>query len=274
MIEILFAPLVASLVLAGIHCYLGLHIVSRGIIFADLALAQMAALGATVAILLGYHVDSTPAYIISLGFAFLGAFIFAVGRFDKEKIPQEAIIGMVYGVSSALAVLVLQKSPHGSEELERMLVGNILFVSWEEVLRMMIIYSIVGLIHYIFRGKFFALTMKNGLNGRDKIIWDFVFFITFSFVVTSSVKVAGILLVFSYLVIPAIAAMFFMKSISGKLIFGWIFGSIGSLLGVIFSAKYDFPTGASIIAVLAMMFIVTVIVQRIVNRLNDIKAAA
>jgi len=265
MFNILIAPFFACLVLIGIHCYLGLHIVSRGVIFVDLSLAQMAALGSTVGLLLRLDPASTESYFLSLGFAFLGALIFAFGRFKEEKIPQEAIIGMVYGVSSALAILLLQKAPHGAEELHSILVGSILFVSWNEIIKVIIIYFFIGLFHYIFRKKFMALTFGDGMSRASKRFWDFLFFVTFAIVITSSVKIAGILLVFSYLVIPAVAAMFFFKKISTRLIAGWIFGLIASIAGVWFSAIYDFPTGASIITALALMLIIVIAVQKIMK---------
>jgi zinc/manganese transport system permease protein len=259
MISILIAPFVASLVITGIHCYLGLHIVSRGVIFVDLSLAQMAALGATTGIVIGYEMDSPIIYFLSLGFAFVGALIFALGRFEKEKIPQEAIIGIVYAVSSAIAVLLLQKTPHGPEELQRILIGSILFVSWDTIIKTLLIYVVIGTIHLLLRKQFLALTFGNGKERLNKRLWDFFFFVTFAIVVTSSVPIAGILLVFSYLVIPAVSAMFICKKITSRLIFGWIFATLGSLLGIWFSAANDFPTGASIIAVLAGMMIVIIV---------------
>ncbi len=267
MLSLLIAPIVASLVITGIHCYLGLHIVSRGVIFVDLSLAQMAALGATVGVVIGYEMESPTIYFLSLGFAFLGALIFALGRFEKEKVPQEAIIGIVYAVSSAIAVLLLQKTPHGPEELHRILVGSILFVSWKTIIETSLIYIALGAIHIIFRKQFMSLTFGNGEDNLNKKKWDFFFFVTFAIMVTSSVQIAGILLVFSYLVIPAVAAMFICSNITSRLICGWTFATVGSLLGIWFSAVKDFPTGASIITVLALMLLVVIVYSKVKARL-------
>jgi zinc/manganese transport system permease protein len=263
MITFLVAPFIASLVLAGIHCYFGLHVVNRGIIFADLSMAQMAALGTAVGIFIGIE-QPTASYFFSLGFAFLAGLLFTLVRFEKEKVPQEAIIGIVYGVSSAAVVLLFQKIPHGIEELEKILVGNILFVSWHEIIKIAVIYSAIGIIHYLFRRKFITLSSSPDKIGRkQRIFWDIIFFITFAVVVTSSVRLAGVLLVFSYLIIPSVAAMLFFHSIKARLTFGWIFGSLGSLIGIWFSAECDFPTGASIICALAALLVLCASVNKL-----------
>lgn len=255
MISFLIAPFAASLVLAGIHCYFGLHVVNRGIIFADLSMAQMAALGTAVGIFIGIEAPAAS-YFFSLGFAFLAGLLFTLVRFEKEKVPQEAVIGIVYGVSSAAVILLFQKMPHGIEELEKILVGNILFVDWKEILTIALIYSAIGAVHYIFRRRFIALSVSaDGVERKQRILWDIVFFVTFAIVVTSSVRLAGVLLVFSYLIIPSVAAMLFFQSIKARLIFGWIFGALGSLIGIWFSAAFDFPTGASIICALALLLV-------------------
>jgi len=215
MLELLLLPFAACLILTGIHCYLGIHIVSRGVIFVDLALAQVAALGSTVALLAGYELHSTEAYLFSLCFTFFGAAVFALGRVRDESVPQEAIIGIVYAVSSAAAILVLDKAPHGEEAIKDMLVGSILFVTWPQILKISAIYLAVGILHFLLRKKFLLISMNPSLarkNGLWIRFWDFVFYITFGFVVTSSVRVAGVLLVFSYLVVPAVCAMFFVRN--------------------------------------------------------------
>jgi zinc/manganese transport system permease protein len=263
MITFLLAPFVASLVLAGIHCYFGLHVVNRGIIFADLSMAQMAALGTAVGIFIGIE-QPTTSYFFSLGFAFLAGLVFTLVRFEKEKVPQEAIIGIVYGVSSAAVILLFQKIPHGIEELEKILVGNILFVDWNEILKIAVIYSIIGIIHYLFQNKFIALSNSSSkIDRKRRIFWDIIFFVTFAVVITSSVRLAGVLLVFSYLIIPSVAAMLFFQSIKARLIFGWIFGSLGSLIGIWFSAECDFPTGASIICALAVLLVLCAFTRKL-----------
>jgi zinc/manganese transport system permease protein len=258
MIELLLPAFVACLILTGIHCYLGIHIVSRGVIFVDLALAQVAALGSIVALLAGYELHSTEAYLIALGFTFFGAAVFALGRVRDESVPQEAIIGIVYAVSSAAAILVLDKAPHGEEAIKDMLVGSILFVTWPQITKITLIYLIVGFLHFLLRKKFLLISMNPGLAKQSGLwirFWDFVFYITFGFVVTSSVRVAGVLLVFSYLVVPAVCAMFFVRGVFNRLLVGWTLGFIASVLGLYASAKWDLPTGASVVTVFGIILV-------------------
>jgi zinc/manganese transport system permease protein len=260
LLGLLIAPFVMCLILTGIHCYLGIHIVSRGVIFVDLALAQIAALGSTVALLAGYEFGSTETYLISLGFTFLGAAVFALGRLREESVPQEAIIGIVYAVSSAVAILVLDKAPHGEEAIKAMLVGSILFVTWPQIIKISLIYLAVGILHFLLRKKFMLISMNPALarqNGLWIRFWDFIFYMTFGFVVTSSVRVAGVLLVFSYLVVPAVCAMFFVKSVPYRLIIGWGLGLIASVFGLCVSARWDLPTGASVVTVFGVILVIS-----------------
>jgi len=244
----LAAPFAASLILTGIHAYLGVHVVERGVIFVDLSLAQIAALGATIAILLpftGADPHGPWVYWISLAFTFIGAAIFATIRVRHARIPQEAIIGICYAVASAAAILAMSKAPEGTEHLKDMLVGNILTTSWSTVIKTGILYALVGLFHFIFRKKFLAISM--GQDVPNLRFWDFLFYASFGFVVTSSVAIAGVLLVFSYLIVPSVAAMLFAQSIGKRLAIGWSMGAVVSALGVLLSFHYDLPTGATIV---------------------------
>jgi zinc/manganese transport system permease protein len=250
--QILFPAFVASLILTGIHAYLGVHVVERGVIFVDLSLAQIAALGTTVAYLAGYDLHSPTAYLFSLGFTFLGAAIFALSRVHrKTRIPQEAIIGIVYAVSAAVAILVMSKATQETEHLKEMLVGNILSVTWPELFKTAVLYSLVGLFHYIFRKRFLLISMneaeaeKQGINIR---LWDFLFYMSFGFVVTSSVAIAGVLLVFCFLIVPSVTAMLFAERLGPRLAIGWTMGALVSAGGVILSFVLDLPTGATIVA--------------------------
>jgi len=264
LLELLIAPFVVCLILTGIHCYLGIHIVSRGVIFVDLALAQVAALGSTVALLAGYELGSTQTYMISLGFTFFGAAVFALGRMRDESVPQEAIIGIVYAVSSAAAILVLDRAPHGAEAIKAMLVGSILFVTWPQIIKIALVYLAVAVLHLLLRKKFLLISMNPALakqNGLWIRLWDFIFYITFGFVVTSSVRIAGVLLVFSYLVVPAVCAMFFAKGVSGRLVIGWCLGFIASVAGLYASAQWDLPTGASIVTVFGVILAICAAVK-------------
>jgi zinc/manganese transport system permease protein len=268
LMELLLAPFVACLILTGIHCYLGIHIVSRGVIFVDLALAQVAALGSTVALLNGYELNSVETYLISLGFTFFAAAVFVLGRVHEDSVPQEAIIGIVYAVSSAAAILVLDKAPHGEEAIKAMLVGSILFVTWPQIIKISAIYFAVGVLHFLMRKKFLLISMNPKLarqNGLWIHFWDFIFYITFGFVVTSSVRIAGVLLVFSYLVVPAVCAMFFARSVRHRLLIGWGLGFVASILGLYASAKWDLPTGASVVTMFGIILVICVAVKYMID---------
>lgn len=262
LLQFLIVPFVAGLILTGIHAYLGVHVVERGVIFVDLSLAQIAALGTTVAYLAGHDLHDPVTYFWSLGFTIAGAAIFALTRVHHEtRIPQEAIIGIVYAVSAAAAILAMSKAPEGTEHLKDMLVGNILTVSWKTVITTAILYAIVGAFHFAFRNKFLAISL--GQRIPNEKLWDFLFYVSFGFVVTSSVAIAGVLLVFSYLIVPAVAAMLFAQSIGKRLAIGWTMGAIVSAAGILASFQLDLPTGATIVctfgAALALMAVARLI---------------
>ncbi len=268
-LSLLIAPFVASLILTGIHAYLGVHVVERGVIFVDLALAQIAALGATIAILVGMDPHGSNAYWISLAFTFLGAGIFSMARTRRGHIPQEAFIGIAYAVASAASILAMSKATGETEHLKDMLVGNILAVSWHEVGKTALLYGGIGLFHYIFRKNFLLISMdpaKAQARGLSIRLWDFLFYASFGFVVTSSVAIAGVLLVFCYLIVPSVGAMLFAERIGSRLAIGWTMGTLVSALGVYFSVWLDLPTGATIVCtfggVLVAMFFVHMALER------------
>src|SRR5213080_895633 len=264
----LLAPFISSLILTGIHAYLGVHVVERGVIFVDLSLAQIAALGTTIAVLYGIDPHGMGAYAVSLAFTFIGAAVFSTIRSHKARIPQEAVIGICYAVASAAAILAMSKSASQTEHLKEMLVGNILTVSWEEVAKTAALYGAIGLFHYIFRHKFLTISMDpktaeaEGINTR---LWDFLFYASFGFVVTSSVAIAGVLLVFCYLIVPSVGAMLFADRIGTRLAIGWTMGTLVSALGCYLSVQLDTPTGATIVVtfggILVLMFFLHLIVH-------------
>ena len=267
-LEFLAAPFAASLILTGIHAYLGVHVVERGVIFVDLSLAQIAALGATIALLLpisGGDPHAPVVYWISLAFTFLGAAIFSMVRVKRARIPQEAIIGISYAVASGAAILAMSKATSESEHLKDMLVGNILAVSWAEVRKTALLYGAIGLFHYIFRRQFLAISMDHNrvqpLRGFSVRFWDFLFYASFGFVVTSSVAIAGVLLVFCYLIVPSVAAMLYADSIGRRLAIGWAMGTVVSALGVYLSLKLDLPTGATIVCTFGIVLILMAAVR-------------
>ncbi|HTG72275.1 MAG TPA: iron chelate uptake ABC transporter family permease subunit [Terriglobia bacterium] len=260
----MLAPLLACFILSITHVYMGIHVVSRKVIFVDLALAQIAALGATYATTLGYDAhepaDSLVVAVFSLLFTFAGAGLFSIARMRKERVPQEAFIGIVYAAASAAAVLILSKSPTGGEELKHMLVGDILLVSIPTIINDTVLYSLLAVFHISFRRRFLAISkdaegaQASGINIR---LWDLLFYTTFGVMVTRSVAIAGVLLVFSYLVIPAVIAQMWSDTIRGRLFIGWATALSASVTGILWSFASDTPTGPAVVISLAAFLIVS-----------------
>ncbi len=271
-LRFLAAPFVASLILAGIHAYLGVHVVERGVIFVDLSLAQIAALGSTMAILLpftGQDPHGPWVYWTGLVFTFIGAAIFSTVRVRRARIPQEAIIGIAYAVASAATILAMSHATSESEHLKDMLVGNILAVSWVDVGKTAALYAVVGAFHYFFRRQFLAISMDHEKAERDGLsvkLWDFMFYASFGFVVTSSVLIAGVLLVFCYLIVPSVAAMLYADRIGPRLAIGWTMGTVVSALGIYLSVKLDLPTGAAMVCTFGLVLILMAAVRPLLRR--------
>jgi len=268
--ELLLPAFVASLILTGIHAYLGVHVVERGVIFVDLSLAQIAALGTTVAYLMGHDLHSGMAYFYSLGFTFLGAAVFSFSRVHrKTRVPQEAVIGIVYAVSAAVAILVMSKATQETEHLKDMLVGNILSVTWPELFTTAVLYSLVGVFHYVLRERFLLISMNEAeaeRRGWNIRFWDFLFYISFGFVVTSSVAIAGVLLVFCFLIVPSVTAMLFSARLGPRLAIGWSMGALVSAGGVALSYGLDLPTGATIVATFGGALLIVAACRRALRR--------
>jgi zinc/manganese transport system permease protein len=265
--DLLLPAFVASLILTGIHAYLGVHVVERGVIFVDLSLAQIAALGTTVAYLMGNDLHSGVAYFYSLGFTFLGAAIFAFTRVhQRTRIPQEAVIGIVYAVSAAIAILVMSKATQETEHLKEMLVGNILSVTWPELLKTAVLYSLVGVFHFVFRHRFLLMSLNEAeaeRRGWNLRFWDFLFYVSFGFVVTSSVAIAGVLLVFCFLIVPSVTAMLFSERLGPRLAIGWSMGALVSAGGVALSYALDLPTGATIVGTFGITLLIVAAARRL-----------
>ena len=248
----MMVPFLACLVLTGIHVYLGIHVLERKVIFVDLALATIAALGAVWGALLGWDVHDDVLVIkgFSLAFTFVGAAVFSLTRMREEKVPHEAIIGITYAVALAAIILASSKLPHGAEEVRELQAGSILWISGGTILWTALLYAAIGVFHYVFRRQFFALSVDpeaaaaQGLNVR---FWDFLFYVSFGFVVTSSVSIAGVLLVFSYLVIPSVIAVLFAQRVGTRLLVGWGVGTLVSAAGVTVSYFGDLPSGPVIV---------------------------
>ena len=263
-------PFLACVLLPGMLVYLGLHIVRREIIFVDLALAQVAALGTSVCLMLGHDAHDIHTYFWSLGFTFLGAFIFAMTRnHGSHRVPQEALIGIVYVVAAAASILVLDRSTAGNDELKKTLVGDVLTVSWAQVWKTFVLYCVIAVVHWIFRKQFFALSFEPERAKTPSLAirwWDFLFYALFGLVVTSFVQIGGVLLVFSYLIIPAACAALLATRLRMMLLLGWIIATAGGLGGLFVSWQFSFPTGSAMVCVLGVMLLLTGIMARLFRR--------
>ena len=258
LLALLWAPFLMCLVLTGIHAYLGVHVLAREVVFVDIALAQIAALGATAAFLLGHEVHTWESYGAGLLATLVGALVLSLTRTRERRVSQEAVIGVVYAASAAGAVLLSDRAPHGIEHIRTMLVGSILTVTGSDVVTVGALYALIGVLHWCCRRPFFLISTdprRAFAEGWRVRLWDLVFYASFGVVVTSSVRIAGVLLVFSYLIVPALAATILGGSIGTRLLVGWAFGAGVSVLGVVASAGLDLPTGATIVCVFGVTLV-------------------
>jgi zinc/manganese transport system permease protein len=268
-LSLFFPPLVACLVIVAIHSYLGLHVIAREVIFVDLSLAQMAALGSAVAILAGSQPDSTAAFLYALGFTSLGAALFALTRSDeKGRVPQEAIIGIVYVVASAAAILVADRTPRGGEAIKDILVGSLLWVTWPTIARLAAVYAALGLFHWVLRRRFLTISFQPEIalaKGWRIRWWDFLFYLSFGIVITFSVPIAGVLLVFSFLVVPAAIAFQFTRRYGALALVAWLAGAVASASGLLVSFHYDLPTGPIVVCMFGLLLLVAFAVRRLMG---------
>jgi len=234
----LWPAFLVAVCLVGIHAYFGIQVLARQVIFVDLALAQIAALGATVAFMLGHSAQSPATYGYSLSFTLLAAVLLAFTRAWGTRVPQEALIGVIYVVAAAAAILLIDRAPQGAEHLKQILTGNILTSGWNDLTVIVPLYAAVGLLHWL---------LHRRLTGTGPLIWEFVFYASFGVVVTSSVAIAGVLLVFSFLIIPAAIGVMFSSSPARQLAIGWIVGTLTSAAGLAASFAFDLPTGAAMV---------------------------
>jgi len=265
-------PLLALILLPGLLVYFGLHVVERGIIFVDLALAQIAALGICVAIALGSHPghDALP-YVLSVVFTLMGAALFAWTRFNHPRVPQESIIGIIYVVAAAAATLVLSHSAEGDEALKNLLVGNVLLVTKAEVLRTFGLFAAIGVVHALLRKRFLMVTFHEEQAKKQGValrLWDFLFYATFGLTVVSFVQITGVYLVFSYLIVPAVCGALLSARVRTRLIIGWIVAFVAGVSGLLLSVKLetlDLPTGPSIVCCFGVLLIACAGLMRLRN---------
>ena len=266
--DIMLPAFFECLVLVGIHSYLGIHVIKRQVIFVDLALAQIAALGTTVAFLFGIMPKTAVAYWFSLGFTFIGAAVFSLSRFRKGKIPQEAVIGLVYALAAAISILVIDKAPHGAEHIKEILTGNILWVKWNTIGKAAIVYALVGAFHFIFRDKFLLISNnpdKAYESGVSVKLWDFLFYLSFGIVITHSVGTAGVLMVFVFLVVPAITSMMITDKLWQQLLIGWSMGLIVSVIGLYVSYVADLPSGPTVVSFYGLVLLLVSITLYVIK---------
>ncbi len=249
-LALLALPFAASIVFVLMHAYLGVHVLRRRIVFADLALAQLSALGATVAFANGYPVTSTAGFGYALLFTAIGAALLTLTRSLGRLVSQEAFVGIVYVVATAATILVVDRSPQGAEHVKKILIGSILTVEPADVARFAVLYAVIGLLHWFARRPLFALSEENFSPPRGRAAvwaWDFAFFLSFGIVVTSSVATAGVLLVFSLLIVPAVIGFCFSSKLSIVLPIAWSVGIVACAAGLAASYAFDLPTGAAMV---------------------------
>jgi zinc/manganese transport system permease protein len=266
-LSLFLPPLVACLVIVAIHSYLGLHVIAREVIFVDLSLAQMAALGSAVAILAGRQPDSTASFLYALGFTSLGAVLFALTRTEERgRVPQEAFIGIVYVVASAAAILVADRTPRGGEAIKDILVGSLLWVTWPTIARLAAIYAAIGVFHWFLRRRFLTISFQPETalaNGWSIRWWDFLFYLSVGIVITFSVPIAGVLLVFSFLVVPAAIAFQYSRRQGVLAVISWVAGAVASAAGLFVSFRYDLPTGPVVVCMFGLVLLVAFGVRRL-----------
>jgi zinc/manganese transport system permease protein len=273
--EVMFWPIVACVLLPWLLVYLGLHVVQRGIIFIDIAMAQMASLGICVAVLLRLDLESPATFAIALGFTFVGAALFSFTGKRESKVPQEAVIGIAYVVAAAASVLLLSRAAEGDEEIKNMLVGNILLVTPADVWKCLGFFVLVGVFHLAFRKKFLPVSFdreaayQQGLSVR---LWDFLFYASFGFVVTSFVRIAGVLLIFTYLIVPAVCGINLARSFRARLLIGWALSLVGGVAGLVLSFHFDLPSGAAIVCTFGALLILVSIAAAIQRRVPRARA--
>lgn len=275
--EVMFWPLVACLLFPWLLVYLGTHVIQRGIIFIDIAMAQLASAGVSVAVLFHLDLESPLTLAIALAFTLLGAAVFSFTGKRESPVPQEAVIGIAYVVSAAAAVLLLSRAAEGDEQIKNMLVGNLLLVTPAEIGRAMLLFLLVGAIHFAFRRPLLQASFDRErafAAGMPVQRWDFLFYATFGLVITGVVMIAGVLVVFTFLIVPAACGTYLFGSLRSRLISGWAVAIGGSVAGLFLSYKLDLPSGAAIVCTFGVLFLVVILGTSFRSRRGLASAAA
>src|SRR6266545_132967 len=261
-------PFVACMVLVAMLSYLGLHVIAREVIFVDLSLAQMAAFGSLSALLFHVNPDSPSTYIFALLATAVGALLFELTRTSNHKgrVPQEAYIGIVYVVASAAAVLVANKVPGGGEAVEKTLVGSLLWVTWPTIVKLAIAYAALGVFQFALRRRFLTISFhpeQAEAEGWKIRLWDFLFYLSFGVVITLAVPIAGVLMVFSFLVVPAVIANLFTADKRQLTIIAWSSGALASVLGLWLSYTKDFHTGPLVVCMYGLLLVGAAVLRKL-----------
>ena len=267
----LAAPITVSVLLAGMLSYFGNHILSRGIIFIDIALAQIAALGTMLGLLIGITEGSPYLQIISLIFTLVIISIFALTKFERQVIPQEAIIGIIYGLGLGIAMLLAEKIPGGSNYITNTITGNILWVTWSDVISVAILFVVIALLHLFFKKQFIQISehKENLPFSIQKVrVYELIFYITFGIVVVKAVPIGGIFMVFVLLIAPTAMATLFTQKWTNRFIWSWIIGIIGSFIGIYISYQLNISNGPAIVCLLGISVFVLAFVKIIIQKLT------
>ncbi len=255
MLDLLITPIAAALVILSIHAYLGLHVIARGVIFVDLAFAQIAAMGSTIALLMGAEHGSMLSLAVAFAFTLIGALVFSFSRMEDSIVPQEAVIGITYVVASAAVLLLASFTAEGAEHVSETLTGHLIWVDWPTVVSIAGIYAAVGAFHIVFRKQMLSVSFATE-RVRSVALWDFLFYATFGIVITFSVSVAGVLLVFSALVIPAVIAFLFTHRLALALVLAWASGSVAIVVGILGSFALDVATGPLLVVTFGALLLI------------------
>ncbi len=263
-IQFLAAPITACVILAGVLSYFGNHILTRGIIFIDIALAQIAALGTMLGLLLGYAEASASVELISLLFTLIIIAIFALTKFEKQVVPQEAIIGIIYGLGLGIAMLLAEKIPGGSNYITKTITGNILWVTWNDVIKCASIFVPIAIIHFLLRRPFIKISesKENLPYSINKVrMYELIFYITFGIVVVRSVPIGGIFVIFVLLIAPTAMATLFTQRWGWRFLWSWIIGIAGSIIGIYISYEIDISNGPAIVCLLGIMVFILAFIK-------------
>lgn len=257
--------LAVSIVMGLLLAYLGVHVVGRGIVFVDLALGQISMLGVAFA---GYF-EKDPT-VIAIGFTLLGAFLLSFINVKDKRLKQEAIIGIVYAVASAATVLLISKAPHGESDISEVLFGSLFTVTTRQIVIMIAVFAAIGLLHFVFRKKFFELTEKFENHEVEQIgvfnPWNFLFYVSVGLAIVLAVRAGGVIPVFSYIVVPPVAAILLTRKNTGLVLIALVLSLLGSFFGVYFSIRFDFPVGSSIVAMLGAIFVLAALLRLALRR--------